>query len=106
MSLFVYTEEFENTVRELVAEGFGDHIRGNPEFRERYRKMTNGERLKETFELTRLFNEKLARYPIEVQKAVRNELRIERELSNLALAKALAEYRDRERATKAQEPTT
>jgi hypothetical protein len=67
--------------------------------------MTNGERLKETFELTRQFNEKPAMYPIEVQKAVRNELKHERELSHLALAKALAEYRDRERAAKAHEPT-
>ena len=100
MSEFVYNEEFEETVRELVAEAFGDNIPRTRELFEHYRKMTTGEKLKETFELTRKFNEKLAKYPVEVQKAVRNEVRLEHELSNLALAEGLARYRNRERETK------
>ncbi len=96
MSEFEYTQEFEEIVSYLVREWFGENRPLTREEKERFRGMTGGEKIKLSLQMTEDFYTMLDTYPVEVRNAVINEIKLERDMGNENMLRALGASKKRD----------
>ncbi len=89
-------EEFEKTVTYLVREWFGENRPLTREEKERFRGMTGGEKIKLSLQMAEDFYVMLDGYPLDVRKAVRNEIKLERNMGNENIARAMGASKKRD----------